>query len=875
MQKGIASPKTTLLLIVALLCLLSGRIFQITFLLFLFPVFAISYLRRANTQQGFLRLLGASVAVSLTAFWGVRSHMFSSVTVYVVVMTVSAFVGLIPILLDAFLFKKGVNQAWLILVYPCFRVFLEFLESANSPFGIWGSDVYFLASSQPLNNLVAYGGIWALSLFISLAASLLVYIQENGFRKSAMTPRIVLWCVWLMALSAIAGWVRIKNYQPGSDVRVAVVLANDSLKTASFNKMHEHLLSRRQIGLSSVEVSYFHHAFEVSNNDIFRKIKKAAETGAKIIFCAESNMVVLKEDEKQLTETAKKIALEKSVYIGLAAEVYAPASIKPVENKIIFIQPNGIIDFTYYKHFPIGIEKEVMVTGDGTIPTCHTPYGTITAVNSVDTDLITYARKTGKAEADILFAPSDDWNAIAELRGKITCFRALENGYTLVRPASHGVTEMVAPTGHVIYANNYSKHPLQLMLADIPTNRLSTFYVQTGDWLPFLLLFILLGVLFGFWRKIKMSRSHTAGFRLIILSITVMPSFLQAQVVFSDSSHKLPSSHTENKNKTVLFPALSYSPETNLALGVSAMHFYKQSADARVSQINANFLYTFNRQFINEVSLLQYSVDNHYLVKAGFSCNSFPEKFYGISNNATEENEVTLHYNVIKTDISLMKRILKNTYTGIFYKYANYYNICQEAPGAIKLDTLNGGYGNIQSGLGVQLLHDSRESTSNSTKGWYGLLDVSWNNIILGSVTNYLSLDADIRKYHKLRSGAVFAWQGLIQIKQGEVPFTQLSYLGGENIMRGFYSGRYRDNDLVAAQAEYRRHLWRNWGFVLFAGAGKVGKNWDDVNMNNMHHSIGFGLRRTISKQQKLNLRLDVGYGNGQCNFYINIGEAF
>jgi outer membrane translocation and assembly module TamA len=115
----------------------------------------------------------------------------------------------------------------------------------------------------------------------------------------------------------------------------------------------------------------------------------------------------------------------------------------------------------------------------------------------------------------------------------------------------------------------------------------------------------------------------------------------------------------------------------------------------------------------------------------------------------------------------------------------------------------------------------------------------------------------------------------MVKIKEGEVPFTQLSYLGGGNIMRGFYAGRYRDNDLVAAQAEYRRPIWRNWGIVLFAGVGKVGKSLDDLHVKDMQHSLGFGFRRTISKQQKINLRMDVGYGNGQCNFYINIGEAF
>ena len=197
--------------------------------------------------------------------------------------------------------------------------------------------------------------------------------------------------------------------------------------------------------------------------------------GAKIIFCAEGNVVVMKNDERALIDSVKKIAQKWNVYIGIAAEVYTPTAVKPVENKVIFIKPDGRIAFEYLKHFPLGLEKDLMVTGNGIIPTCNTPYGKVAAVICFDTDFITYARKAGAAKADILFAPSNDWEAIAELRGKITRYRALENGFTLVRPTSHGVTEMVTPTGQLVYANNYFKHPSRLMLADIPSKQLSCY----------------------------------------------------------------------------------------------------------------------------------------------------------------------------------------------------------------------------------------------------------------------------------------------------------------------------------------------------------------------------------------------------------------
>jgi hypothetical protein len=102
-----------------------------------------------------------------------------------------------------------------------------------------------------------------------------------------------------------------------------------------------------------------------------------------------------------------------------------------------------------------------------------------------------------------------------------------------------------------------------------------------------------------------------------------------------------------------------------------------------------------------------------------------------------------------------------------------------------------------------------------------------------------------------------------------------MSYLGGSDIMRGFYSGRYRDKDLIATQAEYRRQLTNKWGFVVFAGLANVSDKLSDFDFSFLKNSLGLGLRRVLDKKERVNLRLDVGFGDGQPNFYVNIAEAF
>lgn len=103
--------------------------------------------------------------------------------------------------------------------------------------------------------------------------------------------------------------------------------------------------------------------------------------------------------------------------------------------------------------------------------------------------------------------------------------------------------------------------------------------------------------------------------------------------------------------------------------------------------------------------------------------------------------------------------------------YANYYNIFQDNAASHTLDTLTGGNGSLQSGLGVELLHDSRDNSNYSTKGWFALLDATWNNALFGSGTKYFAFDADIRKFFTLHSGAVLALQSMAKVKKAKSPF--------------------------------------------------------------------------------------------------------
>jgi hypothetical protein len=102
-----------------------------------------------------------------------------------------------------------------------------------------------------------------------------------------------------------------------------------------------------------------------------------------------------------------------------------------------------------------------------------------------------------------------------------------------------------------------------------------------------------------------------------------------------------------------------------------------------------------------------------------------------------------------------------------------------------------------------------------------------------------------------------------------------MGMLGGSKKMRGFYEGRYRDNNLVLLQAEYRRKIFWWLGFTVFASAGEVAHRADAFSSRFIRYTYGSGLRLTFDDAQRLHLRIDAAAGDGKVRGYFTIGEAF
>jgi hypothetical protein len=104
-----------------------------------------------------------------------------------------------------------------------------------------------------------------------------------------------------------------------------------------------------------------------------------------------------------------------------------------------------------------------------------------------------------------------------------------------------------------------------------------------------------------------------------------------------------------------------------------------------------------------------------------------------------------------------------------------------------------------------------------------------------------------IQHFPILREAWVISLHGLARTtsdkNQQQVPFFMLPYVGGGSTLRGFISHRFRDQNALALQAEWRIMVNRFLDTAIFYDAGKVAASKSDLGFNGLQHDYGFGVR--------------------------------
>jgi hypothetical protein len=325
-------------------------------------------------------------------------------------------------------------------------------------------------------------------------------------------------------------------------------------------------------------------------------------------------------------------------------------------------------------------------------------------------------------------------------------------------------------------------------------------------------------------------------------------------------------------------PIFFYTPETGTAGGAGLLFFFRPNENAatnRPSTTMLNFIYTEKKQIIAEASGEFYLAENLYKLSGGIQFLRFPQKFFGIGNNTSSSMEESYSSELYGMQFSWLRSLENGFQAGlsIFFENRRVYELIPG--GLLSSGTILGSKDGITSGIGPLVTLDTRDNVFAPFTGSYYQFSIRTGLRALGSDYLITVTEVDLRKYLPFYGDGVMAFQAFGTSVSGDAPFHKLAELGGQNRMRGYYQGRYRDKNYVAVQAEYRLPLIWRFGGVAFAGTGDVAPSLSQFRLSDFKPSYGFGIRFAFEPKERLNLRLDFGLGDNSSGMYISVAEAF
>ncbi|HTJ48679.1 MAG TPA: BamA/TamA family outer membrane protein [Cyclobacteriaceae bacterium] len=352
------------------------------------------------------------------------------------------------------------------------------------------------------------------------------------------------------------------------------------------------------------------------------------------------------------------------------------------------------------------------------------------------------------------------------------------------------------------------------------------------------------------------------------------------------SSNALAQSADSSKHKLKRFrlsplPVIYYSPETRLGFGgLLALNFEtnkKPDSVTKASYLQTSYIYTINKQFDYFTTGRIYTPNNNDIINIRFDYAYFPEYFFGYETENPKPNKDLIQYNRVQGEVRYYRKIKNSIYVGLLGKYNNVYALKSDATGSF-LNIKPPGYeGYTVYGFAPAFSIDRRDNQVYPRTGFFLETMFVGNTSTTGNYYRFNTFKLDVRKYFPIGwlKNDVVALQGLLNVNSGNVPFKDMADIGGSNTMRGYYTGYYRYKNLYAFQSEYRATIWKRLGFTVWGGFALTAKEWYKPFQYGVKPNAGIGLRIMINTNDKLNVRVDQGFGKQQAGFYLDIAEAY
>ena len=360
----------------------------------------------------------------------------------------------------------------------------------------------------------------------------------------------------------------------------------------------------------------------------------------------------------------------------------------------------------------------------------------------------------------------------------------------------------------------------------------------------------------------------------ILLFLTFGFQTLEAQVPEIENEK---TDSTETKRYSfVPLPLVYFTPETRWGFGVGAFLSFRlknQTQAVPPSQMQIGFAYTLEKQLLAYLPFQLFVKDGKVKLYGELGYYKYVYRYFGNGSKSLESDEEIYKVDYPRVRLNALYRVHPKIFTGVRYFMDDYKIQEIETDGLLATQGVLGNKGGLISALGVVANYDSRDDVFYPIRGSLVELSFLANSKSFGSDFAFQKIFLDASRYFNFGKNNILALNIYSETTLGDAPFNQLAQLGGTKRMRGFLEGRFRDDHFLTFQSEYRFPIFWKIKGAVFGSVASVGSQEDGFQKT--FFAYGLGIRTGISKIEKINIRLDYGFGKDTSGFYLTFGEAF
>lgn len=159
-----------------------------------------------------------------------------------------------------------------------------------------------------------------------------------------------------------------------------------------------------------------------------------------------------------------------------------------------------------------------------------------------------------------------------------------------------------------------------------------------------------------------------------------------------------------------------------------------------------------------------------------------------------------------------------------------------------------------------------------ATDGLFAAATASYHQDVQGQFS-FARATADVQWYVPVRRGTAHAFvlRHYAELTHGRVPFYLMPVLGGARSVRGFGGARFRDQNVMLINAEFRCQVWHWLDMAVFADVGHTFNRFRRIAPLEAH--VGYGIGFRVRSNQRVLARFEVAGSASGVTTYLAFGS--